>query len=476
MACFYDAHCHMMNLSHPNLSAIIRRIYFEVLRPQLLVILLWGVFILTGLWLGIVVLAGQTFIEAFATLALWIAMALVVVFVVFLLPGVRKKMVSVLQNKLGNVMNLLAIMETDIGDCLIQMEEELRNRFSLHDGCTVVMNGRKVEYERMVLTPLIMDFGLKGDGLSSSVYKVRWKPVVAQVEDLFLGIRDYYCHREKWIASAYAHTSPLFRIYPFMGINTRNYSMRMHSGRNPRSMSLEDLLEKNFAAFHQDTTPQMRRARLEAVDWSDFDGSIASITPYHFMGIKVYPPLGFNPWPVEEGAGNPEGEMEKVRYLYEFCIAHTIPITAHCSPGGFLVDSRYSAFSDPSRWELVLREYPGLRLNLAHFGGADSKAWQRKIVELILSGKYPNLYTDISYQGVDRKFYEKLKVFIDSYGEQERRVIMEHVIYGTDFMINLQDVKSYGAYMGHFFETEAFSLEEKDMLAHTNTERFLYLG
>ncbi len=51
MPFFYDSHCHMMNLSHPNLSAIIKRIYFEAIRPLLVKYLKLIILIPLGLWL-----------------------------------------------------------------------------------------------------------------------------------------------------------------------------------------------------------------------------------------------------------------------------------------------------------------------------------------------------------------------------------------------------------------------------------------
>jgi hypothetical protein len=470
MPFFYDSHCHMMNLSHPNLSAIIRKIYFEAIRPLLLKYLKLIILIPVGLWLLIKFVFSLTFLEAFYKLSLITGIVLIVVLLVFSLPAVRGYMTEKMKDKLSNVMNLLAIMETDIGDCFIQMEEDLRKNIPLDQGLVISGNGEKKVYDRIVLTPLIMDFGLKDDGKSTLPYKVRWKPIVAQVEDLCIGIRDYYVHRDTYINPVYGVTAPLFKIIPFMGINTKNYDMNGLAGSSGISMLLEVLLEKNFGKFKEDRTPEMRRASLEAIKWEEFDGSIKSIGSHYFMGIKIYPPLGFDPWPEDLT------ELAKVKYMYEFTIENNIPITAHCSPGGFLVDDAYRDFSSPFKWATVLENYPELRLNLAHFGGEEKPEWRDKILDLILEHDYNNFYTDISYQGVHKNSYQSLKKVFDRYQSDKRKRFSEHVIFGTDFMINLQDIRSYSEYLKNFIEANTFTPEEKDLMCYKNAERFLFIG
>lgn len=499
MPFFYDSHCHMMNLSHPNLSVIIKRTYNDIKKRKLKKYFLYVKIALVVLLLVIPVvvialLATGKFVIIECALCFISVITLglfVFLLVKFVNPKTREKTVSQIMDKikekLANVMNLLAIMETDIGDCLIQMEEDLRKNlkknFPLSGGLLISENGEK--YEKIVLTPLIMDFGLKDSGTPGDSeklelpYKVRWKPIVAQVEDLCIGIRDYYVHRDAYIKPVYGPTQPLFKIIPFMGLNTQNYLMNKPPEGDGVSLTLEDLLKNNFEEFKKDTTPQKRRASLEAIKWEDFDGSIKSIGSHYFMGIKVYPPLGFDPWP-EEGP-----EREKVQYLYKYCVDNNIPITAHCNPGGFLVNNDYKEYSRPYKWESVLQneKYRKLRLNLAHFGGVENEEWQKKIAEMILevdpaSGQYTyeNFYTDISYQGVDKKTYDNLLRFLNTYDAVKRRRLIERIIFGTDFMINLQDISSYSTYLNHFFETEALTLEEKDMLCNKNSERFLFVG
>jgi len=473
MAVFYDSHCHMMNLSHPNLTVMIKRTFREAM-PKVLVKLFENVSALP------LVLKLVIWLLLFLPLLFLLTLVGLILVLFLIISPTRAALVGKFKKKVANIMNLLAVMETDIGDCFIQLEEELRSNFETKDGLTLYgKSGEEQIYDKIVMTPLIMDFGLKNYQNSSSPYKVRWKPVVAQIEDLCLGIRDYYRHREAYIKSASSPIPPLFAIHPFIGINTRNYQLKSFPPAEGLTSFLEDLLHKNFSGFENDTIPEMRHRKLSECDWSTFNGNIESLGSYHFAGIKVYPPLGFNPWP-EQSDGymdNKEMDMEreKVHYLYEFCIRHNVPVTAHCNAGGFLVDKKYREFASPAKWAKVLQQkkYEQLRLNLAHFGGVERDDWREQVAELVLN--YANVYTDISYQGVDRKMYDKLKLYFDSKGAERQR-LMEKIIFGSDFMINLQDITTYGTYLQYFAETESFTLEEKELLCHRNAMKYLYLA
>ncbi|MFA4837831.1 MAG: amidohydrolase family protein [Dehalococcoidia bacterium] len=431
MTNFYDAHCHMMNLSHPNLSVVLKRIFKEQSALDRMKIS-FGTFLLA-------------------------------------IPFVGPALPSLVKAD-DRAMNLLALMETELGDYMLQMEEDLRNTLNWGGGPVVFGKDEKREYDKIVLTPLIMDFGLKSYEKAGTLYKVRWKPIASQVLDVCLGIKYYYKNRYEYELPGANPKAPLFEIHPFMGINTRNYAMSNKTLGT--SSSLETLLSKNFTGFADDTTAT-RRANLAVRNWMDFTGDLDTIKPYDFIGIKVYPPLGYNPWPTETWEKNAADEMEKVRYLYDFCQSNNIPITAHCSNGGFLADRKYAKLAHPEKWATVLDNYPNLRLNLAHFGAAN-KGWRKAIAELIL--KHDNVYTDISYRGVNKKYYEVLRKFLDGHTSDERKKLMERIIFGSDFMINLMSIDSYRTYMKYFAETLAFTAAEKDLLCSKNTERFLFLG
>lgn len=133
-----------------------------------------------------------------------------------------------------------------------------------------------------------------------------------------------------------------------------------------------------------------------------------------FRGVKLYPPLGYRP------------TDPALADVWALCAERGLPVMAHCSRGGVrsreLDPEAASALADPDHYREVLDAHPGLRLCLAHFGGAgdwdryfrdpESKReapldaptrqrahmnWLTKIKQMIESRRWDGLYTDISY-------------------------------------------------------------------------------
>ncbi len=404
---FFDIHCHAMNLSHPSLIGFVKKMNIDTL-----------------LFLNSV-------------------------------PIVSTVLSKCIDTKLNRVMNLLSVMERDLGNFFLLMEKDLEP--FLHDGRFEICGSF---YDRVVLTPLMMDFGYKGvDSYPGIHYRdLPEKPIVEQVIDLFNGIRKY------------VRTSGLniFEIYPFLGINTRNYDMEGTSG----STGLPDLLGKYFGSFLSETLAE-RRARLLGA-MGGFSGDIDDLRDYSFAGIKVYPPLGFDPWPADD----PE-ELAKVEYLYEFCAARKIPITAHCSDGGYHTHEQARAFTDPEKWVRVLSRHPALKLNLAHFGKQDKawglfpkKEWQQAVISLI--AEYDHVYTDFSCCGFDEGFYARLSDTIHDQPSEISDKLRQRILFGTDFMINLLWTDSYRSYLDTFSRQRHFRSLDAHQLCSVNPQSFLF--
>ena len=177
-----------------------------------------------------------------------------------------------------------------------------------------------------------------------------------------------------------------------------------------------------------------------------------------FRGIKLYPPTGYHPndpvlWP-----------------LYSYAEEHGVPVLTHCSrpasvqyrgeptaemrrnPAGGdpFTDNRFdllTRFTDPDAYVPILERHPKLRLCLAHFGGAgdwdsylkhpwesgmdtSKKSWLAKILDMIRSGRYPNLWTDIAYTlFADDEYAYLLKVLLSD----ER--VLARTLFGSDFYV-----------------------------------------
>lgn len=401
---FYDIHVHAMNLSHPNLRAFIQR--FKLIHRWLLLL---------------------------APVAI---------------PIVEKKVIT--------IKNLLSVMENDIGSFFLLMEDCLKGKYLRGKGTPLWQDGKlKIGgnvYTRIVLTPLMMDFGNK-DTRDPAIhyFSPSKKPITEQVIDVFNGIRNYKNN---------PNSQKIFEIYPFLGINPKNYELAR----------IQRMLDKYFAHYTGS------RSDLFA-NMGKFEGDIDKIKSNFFAGIKVYPPLGFDPWP-DSSEDNWQEELAKVECLYEYCSHKKLPITAHCSDGGFKVvpTNKMLKYTSPERWEKVLQSYPKLKLNLAHFGRQDKllwvfpqDGWQRKMLEDILP-KYENVYVDFSYRGVSADYYESLKEILGKNYDGLR----ERILFGTDFMINLLSIDSYSRYWEIFSKDTNLTDAEKDNFCSVNPKRFLF--
>ena len=153
-----------------------------------------------------------------------------------------------------------------------------------------------------------------------------------------------------------------------------------------------------------------------------------------FKGVKIYPTLGYGP-------DNPI----LMDQIYPYMIEKNIPLMAHCSPGSVnshdITRKEAHAFADPDNYQGVMDVHPELKVCLGHFGGigewrrhlnssnnTDNQTWLSKIRKMILSGNYPNLYTDISYTIFN--FQENVS-FLKVLLEDDR--LRSRVLFGSDF-------------------------------------------
>jgi predicted TIM-barrel fold metal-dependent hydrolase len=383
---FYDVHFHAFNLSHPNLLAFVAKMNFKLLLMTTPVSApLMGIF------------------------------------------GWDKK-----------IKNLLTMMENDMCNYFLILEYYLRqSEFVKGD----IISFDKNQYQKISITPLIMDFGYKNI-LSKTFYQLpAQKPIIEQMRDVSCGIEKYnrmelqvVSDKNGVVTCNHIDVMPetkLFEIKPFIGLNTVNY-----------------------------TKEQIRKILKECF----IDGK-------NYAGVKVYPPLGFDPYPEDIK------EIEKVFMLYEFCSSEQIPITTHCSDGGFAIVDKAKEFTHPNKWIQVLSYFPKLKLNLAHMGKQNSKAlgvferseWQKLVFKII--DNYENVYADFSCSAFTDSYYRELSKLVMSQSNYVH--LKEHILFGSDFMINLLWAESYNQYLETFFKTQHFSNCDKDLFCSVNPERFL---
>lgn len=198
-----------------------------------------------------------------------------------------------------------------------------------------------------------------------------------------------------------------------------------------------------------------------------------------FRGFKMYPKLGYDPFDF------------RLHEIYEYAEKNQLPIISHCSQGGVkhedVKEKDINNLTQPVKYIPVLQKYPNLKLCLAHFGGSSAwkeynknpsvrksnagfnDNWLAQILAMLLSGKYPNLYVDLSYTILDLK--ENI-YFIKSF--LKNPILKEKILFGSDFYMS-EDHK--------YLEENLFAQCQKllgkqmfDQIAHTNPKRFLNLN
>lgn len=158
------------------------------------------------------------------------------------------------------------------------------------------------------------------------------------------------------------------------------------------------------------------------------------VEEHRFSGVKIYPTLGYAP----------DDEI-LMNEIYPYMVEHNIPLMAHCSPGSVnsraISRAKAYALAEPENYRRVMHAFPELRICLGHFGGLHEwrrhinelkdpahPTWLSKIRDLLISGDYPKLYTDISYTIFN--FQENLSLLQVLLTDPR---ILSQVLFGSDF-------------------------------------------
>ncbi|HCI55789.1 MAG TPA: amidohydrolase family protein [Bacteroidales bacterium] len=439
---FYDIHYHLFDLSHPNLIAFLLR--DDMITRE-----------------SVKKVAGKLpFLMNFVPAGV----------VKFLPQLIAEKIKEYIRDDAVTLRNLLALMENAVEYHFLLADYYLRKEVISQQG------DNTLSFNKIVLCPLLIDFGYKSLRNSGCYYDLPpAKPIAGQVADLLNAIRFYYSYdiighpvkqgQLKLIKTNCKKEDKLFEIYPFLGINTRNYDL----------LEIKSLIDKYFPGYENDESPADRYNKLYSklgtinVSLEDLIFKIKEkkdpeYYSYIFAGIKLYPPLGFDPWPEDE-----PDELDKVKFLYSECVRKKIPLTVHCSDGGFKTTPEAFRHTNPERWIKVLNNssFKNLKINFAHMGsmaGGNDK-WLQTIMKLI--SKYDNVYTDFSFITPKPDNYERIKKIINNKS-------LTRLLFGSDFIINLLRSGSYNEYISAFLTTPYLTSDQKADICNNNPEKFLF--
>lgn len=169
---------------------------------------------------------------------------------------------------------------------------------------------------------------------------------------------------------------------------------------------------------------------------SDPLGRVRELVAAGCRGIKLYPALGYFP------------TDERLRDVYAFAQEASIPVISHCSSGGIrargLTRSAAAAFCHPEHFRALAREFPRLRICLAHYGGhlewhayrkkrpGDPRTWVSLISDLLCD--VDTIYADVSYTMF--RYQENVPILKLLLADER---IRRSVLFGSDYyMVELE--------------------------------------
>lgn len=188
------------------------------------------------------------------------------------------------------------------------------------------------------------------------------------------------------------------------------------------------------------------RARLGKQETTPFDLVQDAVLNRGFIGVKLYPPMGWRPIGNQAALDMTPVEAREVdvvlRKFYRWCEKEQVPITAHCNQG-IHAHSLYADYASPRHWTTVLDKHRRLRVNLGHFGGARAKepmdGWPWLIARAM--EKHEHLYADVGNHSVHNQritdaYFAMLRAM---QGEREREgeaKLGERLMLGSDWYMS----------------------------------------
>ncbi|TCP30115.1 amidohydrolase family protein [Sphingomonas sp. BK235] len=224
-----------------------------------------------------------------------------------------------------------------------------------------------------------------------------------------------------------------------------------------------------------------------------------------FVGVKLYPPMGFKP--IGNGDGEQKYPADVVRdlkggvgialdrslaKLYDTCTKLDAPIIAHAARSNG-AGPNYADRADPAFWIPVFDRWPRLRVCLAHFGRFDAPSaaggagslpdtsWEWTFGRYIAAHPDRPVFADISYLAnvlaspdVVSHTAARFRDFVARFDPEVR-----HLVFGSDWiMLGLEN--RYPDYAGRVIEflrqSCGFDQPRIDRILHQNAGRFLGLG
>ncbi len=192
-----------------------------------------------------------------------------------------------------------------------------------------------------------------------------------------------------------------------------------------------------------------------------------AISEAGFLGVKLYPPMGFAPWgnadlnvwhdkpTLPASAAQPDfGHKLDVamRRLFEWCLSNDVPIMAHSNHSNGPYED-FEALAGAEHWERALTMFPGLRVSFGHLGDSDIEdhdaALSRSFVDLMTNAagtRGANVFADSGFfAGVLSRPQAVIDILDKVMGDPATQLLSKRLMYGTDWTMVLpqRNVENY---------------------------------
>lgn len=178
-----------------------------------------------------------------------------------------------------------------------------------------------------------------------------------------------------------------------------------------------------------------------------------------FLGIKLYPPMGFAAWgnaslsvwqgkrtlPAAAGQSDFGQRLDRaMRRLYEWCLANDVPIMAHANRSNGPYDE-FKALAGAEHWDRALSAFPGLKVSFGHLGDTDIEDHDadrsRAYIDLMTpadGSRGARVFADSGYfAGVLGRPQALIDVLDRVFEASETRLLANRLMYGSDWTMVL---------------------------------------
>jgi len=304
-----------------------------------------------------------------------------------------------LKNKLEGYKEFILFFERSLQRNVEAMLKEIRKNLKANPD-------NYPEDTEILITPLVMDFDV--------LLELEMPEQVGKEPS----VREQYKRLEKAIASMGIQNIPTMKVCPFIGFDLR------------KLLKTDKDRLAGFKTFWADNNTLGK-------------SGISELESGRLLGIKLYPPIGFNPCPNKL--------PNRYKEFYVWCCEQDIPLTAHCQKGSYSAGKEKENLdknTTPKNWKRLLKhpDFTNLRINFAHFGGEtgtddmfepfriDKDSWTYILIELLK--KYPNTYADISAYDYAKKEHRNnlVKIFEkDEIGDfDDGYKLVDKLLWGSD--------------------------------------------